>query len=227
MGERAGEREGAARVRVWDGPLRLFHWSLPVLIAFSWWCAESGNLEWHRWSGYTILTLVLFRLVWGFVGSDTARFSQFVRGFRSIGAHLRGAAGPTLGHNPLGALSVVAMLALLLAQTMLGLFAVDIDGIESGPLAVFVSFEQGRIAAEAHHLVFNTLLVLIALHLLAIAFYALVKRENLVGPMITGARRFEGPAGQPPRMAPLWRAILVAALAAGLVYAVAHAFWLF
>src|SRR5690349_24353754 len=104
------------RVRVWDLPTRLVHWLLVLLVPFSWWTAESGRLEWHRWSGYGLLGLVLFRVYWGFFGSSTARFSRFVRGPRAIVAYLRGRLPASVGHNPLGALSVLALLGLLIAQ---------------------------------------------------------------------------------------------------------------
>lgn len=229
------EREPAlslqsVRVRVWDAPVRVFHWLLAVLIAFSWWSAEEGRLEWHRWAGYTVLTLVLFRICWGFWGSQTARFSHFVRGGGALGAYATTLFAPStgrrVGHNPIGGWSVLAMITLLLVQTALGLVSVDVDGIESGPLAGWVSFDQGRLAAEAHHFVFNMLLVLIALHVAAIAFYAIVKRDNLIGPMITGAKTIISDAASEPSRAPVWRALVLLALAAGLVYAVSNGFWL-
>lgn len=213
--------------RIWDLPVRLFHWLLVPLLAFAWWSAEAGRLDWHRLSGYALLALVLFRILWGLWGSDTARFARFLRGPAGIGAYLKQLGGKTyaasVGHNPLGGWSVFAMLALLLVQGALGLFAVDFDGIESGPLAIFVSFDAGRLAAEIHDLLFNVLLGLIGLHLAAIAFYALIKRDNLVGPMLTGKKAMPGAAA--PAMAPLWLALLSAALAAVLVFAISQAFW--
>jgi cytochrome b len=176
------------RVRVWDVPTRLVHWLLVLLIPFSWWTAESGRLEWHRWSGYTLLGLVLFRLYWGFFGSSTARFSRFVRGPRVIAGYLRGAWQATAGHNPLGALSVLGLLGLLLAQVLLGLFAIDVDGIESGPLSARVSFAAGRAAAGWHEAVFNVLMVLVALHVVAVLYYAWFRRQSLVSAMVTGSR---------------------------------------
>jgi cytochrome b len=219
------------RLRIWDGPVRLSHWLIVALIPFSWWSAEAGQLEWHRWSGYALLAIVLFRIGWGFWGSDTARFGNFVRGFAAIGAYARGlVAGKTAanaGHNPLGGWSVLLMILFLLTQTILGLFSVDVDGIESGPLAVFLSFDQGRLAAEAHGIVFNILLGLIGLHLLAVLFYALVKRDNLVGPMFTGAKTFAAPAPSAPRIAPSWRALVLFACAAAIAFAASKSFWAF
>jgi cytochrome b len=173
-------------VSVWDAPLRAFHWLLVVLVAFSWWSAENGVMHWHRYSGYTVLTLLLFRLYWGFAGSTTARFAQFVRGPRAVWASLRERKESPVGHTPHGGWSVIALLGLLLAQTGSGLFAVDTDGLESGPLATWISFGAGRNAAELHELGFNLLLALIALHVLAIAAYWLVSKRNLLGPMLSG-----------------------------------------
>lgn len=174
-------------VSVWDLPTRLFHWLLVGLFAFSWWSAESHAMDWHRLSGVTLLGLLLFRLIWGLIGGSTARFANFVRSPAALHAYLRGPRqAPTPGHNPVGGYSVVIMLALLFAQVGSGLFAVDTDGLESGPLSYLVSFEAGRQAAELHEAAFNLLLAVIGLHVLAIAFYLVVRKRNLVRPMVTG-----------------------------------------
>ena len=133
---------------LWDVPVRAFHWLLIALIAFSWWSGENHEMEWHRTSGYAILALVVFRLFWGLAGGRTARFARFVRGPRAVIAYVRGGAGAAPGHNPLGGWSVVAMLATVAAMVTAGLFAVDVDGLESGPLADYVTFDQGRMAAQ-------------------------------------------------------------------------------
>ena len=204
--------EPQQRVLVWDAPTRIAHWSLVLLIAFAWWSAEVAHrLDWHRWSGYWVIGVLVFRLAWGVFGAETARFAQFVRGPGAIADYLRGKSPPRLSHNPIGALSVVAMLALILAQACLGLFAVDIDGVESGPLSDRVSFDLGRTLAEWHDRAFNLLLALIALHLAAIAWYAF-RRQNLIAPMLTGRRPWPGDGTRP---APWWRfaAAVVAAAA--------------
>ena len=138
------------RAAVWDLPVRATHWLIAALIPFSWWSATHDHLPWHRLSGYTILGLLVFRLIWGFVGSPTARFGQFLRGPRGVVAYLGGRAGPIVGHNPLGAWSVVAMLVVLVGQVGLGLFAVDEDSIEAGPLSKFLSFDASRAIAHLH-----------------------------------------------------------------------------
>jgi cytochrome b len=204
-----------ARVRIWDVPTRLVHWLMAVLIPVSWWTADSGNLEWHRYSGFLLLALLIFRLYWGFVGSSTARFTQFVKSPRDIGGYLRTGAASSLGHNPLGALSVVALLSLLLIQITLGLFAVDVDGIESGPLSHYVSFEAGRACAQWHETVFDVLVWLIALHIAAVLFYVIFKKHNLIGAMLHGHRKYAQPPETPIRFASAIRALF------GLVLAVA------
>lgn len=174
------------KLPVWDLPTRLFHWLLVLLFALSWWSAENHEMEWHYRSGLTLLMLLAFRLIWGFIGGSSARFAGFVRGPGATLDYLRGARAKSVGHNPLGGYSVIAMLLALVVQVGTGLFATDIDGLESGPLSHFVDFDQGRLAAKVHGTSFNILLVLIGLHIAAILFYLVVRRRNLVGPMVTG-----------------------------------------
>jgi cytochrome b len=175
------------RIQVWDWPVRLVHWLLVALLGFSWWSAENHEMEYHRYSGYAVLGVLIFRVYWGFVGSATARFTNFIKRPSAIVAYLRGGQ-KVVGHNPLGALSVIALLSLIAAQVGLGLFAVDIDGLESGPLSYLVSFETGRVCAEIHEIVFKVLMVMVIVHIIAIVLYLLFKRDNLIGPMITGSR---------------------------------------
>jgi cytochrome b len=205
---------------VWDLPTRLFHWLLVGLIAFSWWSAEYHHLDWHLLAGLSAVGLIVFRLIWGFVGGSTARFSDFVRGPRAAVIHIRGdGRKDAIGHNPLGGWSVLALLLATAAVLGFGLFAVDTDGLESGPLARFVSFDVGRVAAELHHTAFNLLLALIALHLAAIAYYAVVKRQNLVGAMVTGRKRLPDQAGmlRPAGIGGLIAAVVVAVGVVGLL----------
>jgi cytochrome b len=212
------------RIRVWDVPTRLTHWLVVLLVAFSWWTAETSRMEWHRWSGYTLLGLVIFRIYWGFAGSSTAKFREFVRGPRAVAGYLKGGWSTQPGHTPIGALSVVALLALLAAQVMLGLFAVDVDGIESGPLSTYVSFEAGRAAAGWHETVFNVLLGFIALHIVAVIYYVFFRKQALVAAMVHGMRAYPDP--QPPSMrsASVLRLLLGVVLAAGLTWMATRAF---
>jgi cytochrome b len=210
-------------VPVWDLPVRVGHWSLVLLVVFSWFTGTYGSLVWHRWSGYAILVLVLFRIYWGFAGSGAARFSHFLRGPRAVWAYsktlLTRLRSRTAGHNPLGGWSIIAMLGFLFIESSLGLFAVDVDGLESGPLSDMVSFETGRKLANWHGMLVNALLVLIAFHIAAILHYWLHKHENLIAPMLNGVKRL--PPGTAPTMRPvLWRAVLGFVLAGLLVIAV-------
>jgi cytochrome b len=215
-------------VYVWDLPIRLAHWTLVVLLCFSWWTATESQMQWHRFSGYGILTVVLFRIYWGFVGPITARFIHFVRGPAVVIGYsrslLKRSSARIMGHNPLGGWNVVMLLFVLLLQALLGVFAVDVDGIESGPLSYLVSFETGRAAAKLHGRVFNVLQIFIVLHLAAILFYHFYKRQNLTAAMIVGTGRL--PLSACPergRLTYTWRAATIGlVLSALLVTAVAR-----
>lgn len=207
---------GAARgasVKVWDRPIRLAHWLFVLLIPLAWWTAEDELFDWHRRIGYLLLDLLLFRLLWGLIGSSTARFASFVRGPVATWRYVRGGESDPkrVGHNPLGGWSVITLLALMLAQVGLGLFAVDVDGLEAGPLSDAVSFDAGRTAAKLHELNFYLLLGFIALHVAAILFYTFIRRTNLIGPMITGSAEVDEGVGE---MAPASRLRLALAVAA-------------
>ncbi|BBK31747.1 cytochrome b [Stella humosa] len=211
------------RVKVWDGAVRLVHWGIVVTFGVSWWSISNGRMDIHLPAGYTMMALVLFRILWGFVGSDTARFSRFVRGPAAVLGYARTmlkprGSGTLIGHNPLGALSVLALLGLLLAQVLLGLFAVDTDGIESGPLAHLVSFDTGRLASWLHGLGFDALRIVAAIHILAVLYYLVVKRNDLIGPMITGIKRLPITTRRPVRMVSPWIAAVLFAVVAGLVW---------
>lgn len=204
-------------MKVWDLPTRLFHWSIVLLVGFSWWSAETGHMDWHYKSGLSALILLVFRILWGFVGGSTARFGQFLKSPMTAVAYLRRPKDAPLkgGHNPLGGYSVVAMLLALVVQVGTGLFTVDIDGIESGPLSYLVDFDQGRVAASVHHLAFSIVQVLVLLHVLAIAYYRLRDRRLIV-PMITGRDRQLAPGAAEVTGGGALRAIIVLAVALGL-----------
>jgi cytochrome b len=215
-----GSAPARAEVRVWDAPTRLVHWAIALLIPWSWWTATHDQLDRHRLSGYILLGLLIFRLIWGFIGSAPSRFAGFVRGPRAVIRYLRGEAGAgPIGHNPLGAWSIVAMLAFLAAQILLGLFAVDEDGLESGPLSYLVDFDTSRAMALVHHKLFWFIVALVALHIGAILFY-LLRGRYLTRAMVTGRSRAE-PVAEAPAMAPLWRIVPAAAVAAAIAWFVA------
>ena len=205
--------------RLWDLSVRLVHWSFAVLVPALWWTAERGNLDLHKRIGLVMLGLVVFRLLWGLVGSDTARFARFLRGPAAIRAYLAALKdpdhAPVIGHNPLGGWSVIALLGALLLQVSLGLFAQDTDGQKSGPLNYLVSWDTAKALSEAHETVFLVIVALVALHLGAIFYYRVIRHDDLITPMLGGSRRFAVPVTA-PRLAPLWRAVICAVLAAGL-----------
>ncbi|WP_421838663.1 cytochrome b/b6 domain-containing protein [Novosphingobium sp.] len=204
-------------VKVWDPFVRVFHWSLIALFGFAWWSGENHDMERHKQAGYAIFALVVFRVFWGFAGSRTARFAQFLKGPGAILAYLKTHDGetPSDGHNPLGGWSVAALLAVILTITLAGLFAVDVDGIESGPLADWVSFDAGRTASEWHEGVFKAALAVIGLHILAIGYYQVLNAHNLIGPMITGRRdRAKGESVEDVKWSPVAALAGIAAVGA-------------
>lgn len=207
----------AVATRVWDLPTRLFHWSLALLVVAAFATAKLGGLwmDWHQRAGYAILTLLLFRLLWGFAGGRYARFASFVRGPLGLLAYVGGQARHAAGHNPLGALSVLALLAALLLQAGTGLFATD-DIFTEGPLAKLVSGAFAAAATRLHHQGEWLLYALVGLHLAAIAGYALFRRQNLVTPMLTGDAPIAAPAARDDALL-RWRALLLLALCAALV----------
>ncbi|MCA3279703.1 MAG: cytochrome b/b6 domain-containing protein [Roseomonas sp.] len=198
----------ATQLPIWDRPVRLFHWSLILLVALSFASAKSGAWGLHYVSGYAILTLVLFRVLWGFFGSENARFAHFLKSpaaaLRQLARFPQREADRETGHNPAGGWMVAALLALLLAQTISGLFANHDPGFtysQHGPLAFSVSTASSAAASALHLVVQNYLLVAIGLHVLAIMLYKLVKGHELVMPMLTGEKLL--PEGtKAPRLAP-------------------------
>jgi cytochrome b len=182
-------------ILVWDLPTRLFHWLLATLVLASFVTGEIGGLwmRYHIWSGCAILGLLLFRLAWGFVGGRHARFSAFVRGpgavLRYTQTMLRRDAPKHLGHNPLGGWSVLAMLFALLVQAATGLFAND-DIITEGPLYPWVDKATSDWLTGIHLLNQGVVLLLVAVHVMAVLFYLIIKHENLVLPMLTGRKHW-------------------------------------
>ena len=204
------------RIKVWDLPVRLFHWSIVALIAAAWVTQEFNLMDWHVWCGYAILTLLLFRVIWGFVGSDTARFSQFLKSPIAALRHLahlrRREEDREIGHNAAGGWMVLVMLALLGVQAGTGLFSND-DGNTEGPLMHLVDKEQSDWLSKIHALNFNLILAVIVLHVLAIVAYAVLKRQNLVRPMLTGTKDMPGDTVAPRLVSPVWALVsLVAAV---------------
>ena len=225
--DQQSEEAGASFIRVWDLPTRLFHWVLVVLVSVSYATAAIGGnaMQYHEWSGVSILTLLLFRLIWGFAGGRSSRFSSFVRGPSSVvryaGALFRGDTQSYLSHNPLGGWSVLAMLAALFVQAGTGMFAND-EIMTQGPLFSLVSDQTSSRLTGIHLFNQEIIIFLVALHVCAIAFYLAFKREDLVAPMITGVKPWTGRPAEPVADHN-WRATAAAALAAAFVYLLVRA----
>jgi cytochrome b len=207
---------------VWDLPTRLFHWALVALILLQYATGQFGllSMQWHYVLGYATLALIVFRVLWGFFGSQTSRFSHFVRSPSAVLGYLRdlfsGRARHAAGHNPLGGWSVLLMLSLVALQTVSGLFTTD-DITEEGPLVARVSDATITLMTSIHHLNRYVLLALIALHIGAVALHYALRGENLVTPMLDGHARVGTP--QAFRFAPSWRAAGLLLLSAGAVWA--------
>ena len=211
------------RVRIWDLPTRFFHWALLVCIVGLVATGKIGNewMVWHFRLGYCVMTLLLFRIVWGFVGGKWSRFASFIYAPGTVIDYLKGQGKPehSAGHNPLGAGSVFALLLILMAQVGTGLISDD-EITNQGPLARFVSGARVSLATWWHKDIGQyAIFALVALHIVAILFYLYKKNENLIRPMINGDKEMaqavesaKDTAGS--RIA----ALVVLALCAGFVY---------
>jgi cytochrome b len=205
------------RIKVWDLPTRLFHWLLFVAVAAALWTGWVGGnwIEWHGRLGLVVLGLLAFRLVWGFLGSTYARFAQFAPTPGRLLDYLRGRWHGE-GHNPLGALSVFALLGVLSWQALSGLFSNDDIAFE-GPLADLVSSQTSTWLSGLHRQGLWIILALVALHLAAIAVYAL-RGKNLVQPMLVGWKASDDPAVRSAKGGKLWALLLALAVAVGVVW---------
>lgn len=204
------------RFLLWDLPTRLVHWLLVLAVGAAVITGQLGGnlIDWHGRIGVAIVGLVAFRLVWGFVGSTYARFAHFFPTLTGIKAYLAGEWRGE-GHNPLGALSVFALIFLLTAQVATGLFAND-DIAFTGPLYALVGAELSERLTSLHHLFADGLIGIVALHVAAIIFYVRIKKQNLVKPMLFGWK--EGGAGEPARGGGVVAFVIALAVAAAAVY---------
>ncbi|WKE66481.1 cytochrome b/b6 domain-containing protein [Gallaecimonas kandeliae] len=203
--------------KVWDGFVRLYHWAQLGLLGGCWWTAEQGDMVWHQWLAMTLMALWGARLYWGFAGSGSARFGQFLKGPRqalAFGRDLfKGRGKGVAGHNPLGGWMVVALLLSLGVQLGTGLFAND-EIFTEGPLYGWVSGETSDWLTRLHHLNFNLLLALAAVHVLAVLGHSL-RGDRLVPAMVTGRK---AGVAEAPRLKAPWPAWLVFAGLWGLLY---------
>ena len=208
------------RIKLWDLPTRVFHWLLVIAVGAALITGNVGGaaIEWHGRIGLSIVGLIVFRVVWGLIGSSHARFASFLPTPASITAYLRGQ-WRGIGHNPLGALSVFALLALIALQLCTGLFGND-DIAFNGPLFALISKDLSDRLTGIHEITSNALLALIVVHLAAIAFYAHVKKDNLVKPMVTGYKDLApGEAGEAATGGGLVAFVVALAVAFAAVYA--------
>lgn len=199
------------KVVIWDTPTRLFHWLTAVLVAAAYATWRFDRMDWHVWIGYALLALVIFRLLWGFVGSETARFAEFLASPRVAFAHLahlfRREPDREIGHNPAGGWMVLALLALLLGESLSGLY-INNDVADDGPLTQIVPARISNLIDALHTYLWWILLAAVTLHVLAVAVYRMAKGQNLVLPMVTG-RKTLPPETRAPALAGPLRALLV------------------
>ncbi len=218
-GKDASVHEPKSPVQVWDAPTRLFHWAIVVLFCTAWLTERLNWMELHLLNGYTVLTLLLFRVAWGIVGSDTARFSRFLKSPLAALHHLsslpRREPDTEIGHNAAGGWMVLLMLVLLAVQVGTGLCAND-DVMTEGPLVKYVGKDWSDWLSHIHSVNFTLIQIAILLHIAAIAVHAVMKRHDLVRPMITGRKFLPGRMAAPAMASPLL-AIVLFAIAAGAV----------
>ena len=204
-------------VPVWDVPTRVFHWLLVAAVLLAWITAEETGpgFALHKLAGYTIGGALIFRVIWGFIGSRHSRFGDFVRPWDAIAAHarqlLRLNPPRSVGHNPIGGWMIVALMTVLAIIVGTGLFAASRR--LSGPLADWLPLGMARAAAEIHETAFNVLLVLVTIHVLGVVIDMVLNRENLIGAMWTGRKSLDAEAARAEHpFAPLWWAIVAASV---------------
>ncbi|WP_298334220.1 cytochrome b/b6 domain-containing protein [uncultured Erythrobacter sp.] len=209
-------------VRIWDWPVRLTHWSFALLLPAMWVTADSSQWGWHMRLGHVLLALIIFRILWGLIGTDTARFSSFVKGPGALLKYLRGGYPHKQhkGHTPLGALAVLALLGLTLAQVSMGLFAGDPFDGATGPLNSLVGVGTADFLTDTHEWFYWVVFGMVGLHITAVGLYGAFQAQNLIGPMVggTGEKALSVADNSP---APWSRALGALAVSAGL------AFWVY
>ncbi|WP_206482878.1 cytochrome b/b6 domain-containing protein [Thalassotalea sp. G2M2-11] len=177
---------------VWDLPIRLFHWGFVGLLIALWYTSDQDNglIELHMQLGYIALALVLFRIIWGFIGTTHAKFKNFIPSFYQLRIYIRQRNNNVkqyAGHNPMGSLMVLLMLLLILLQSISGLFMSD-DVFSAGPYAGVLSGDMEGMVKFFHHNGFDFIVIISAIHIAAVFYYLLVKRQNLIKPMLSGKK---------------------------------------
>ena len=198
------------KIMVWDVPTRLFHWLTVILVPAAYATWRLNWMDWHAYAGYALLALVVFRLLWGFFGGETARFARFLAAPRRAAGHLaqllRREPDRQVGHNPAGGWMVVVLLALLLAETLTGIY-INNDIADVGPFTEITPAPVANLITTLHDVLWQALLVAVTLHILAIGLYGAAKGQNLLLPMITGCKVLP-PIVRPPAQAGALRALL-------------------
>lgn len=198
------------KIKVWDLPVRVFHWSMLALLIGLWWSADAGEMSLHQVFAYLLMAILSFRLIWGIMGSDTARFSHFVRSPKKVIQYASSPQKPeSIGHNPMGGYMVLLLLSLLTIQLVSGLFATD-DIFTEGPLYSYVSSATASTMTWLHKQNFNLILGFSAMHVLAVVIY-LLKGENLIKAMFTGYKHLKV-EGLQPRMRQAWIGLVLFAI---------------
>ena len=212
-----------SKLLVWDFPVRLFHWLLVIALLAAWYTSdgERNLIDIHLQVGYFILGLIIFRIIWGVVGTQYAKFSQFVPSKQVLASYLKSSQQnkrySTVGHNPLGALMVVLMLTLILSQAISGLFMND-DVFTTGPYYASVSSSVQKTMSFIHHNVFDVILVVSAIHIIAVFYYLIAKKINLIVPMLTGYKVTDSNQNSGIKSSKLVIAIIVITLVALFIY---------
>ena len=175
-------------VKIWDWPVRLTHWSFALLLPAMWVTADNSQWGTHMRLGHVLIALIIFRIMWGFVGTETARFTSFVKGPGAVLGYLRGEFPHKehKGHTPLGALAVLALLGFALAQASMGLFAGDPYDGATGPLNPLVGVATADLLTDTHKWFFWIVFGMIGLHITAIGLFGALQAQNLIGPMVAG-----------------------------------------
>jgi cytochrome b len=228
--ERITETATDVEHRVWDVPVRVFHWTLVLAIVAAFVTNRLGvaYFQYHVWCGYLVLVLILFRIVWGLVGTKHALFSNFVRGpkatVRYAAKFIRGRREHYAGHNPLGAWMIVTLLGMLGIQALLGLVADD-EIFNTGPLSGYVSHEVSLRLTSIHRIMFYWIAAAIAIHILAVLAHTFLAQENLIRAMLTGHKSAPSATSRDHiHTSRTWLAVLVTiALSAGLAWIIGNA----
>ncbi|MBF0587852.1 MAG: cytochrome b/b6 domain-containing protein [Magnetococcales bacterium] len=211
-------------IQVWDLPTRLFHWSLVALVVLAWYFVKQADMNAHALCGQWILVLILFRMVWGVIGGETARFARFVRGPGAAIAYLRGLFGGQksheVGHNPAGAFMILALLFATGAQATIGLFTKEDDfSYFDAPLAHWITSPQAEFLTQIHRDWAGMLLLLVAIHVVVNLIYLIWLKENLIRPMITGFKAVEvETVKHGPRLGNIWLGLTVLMISSGIVF---------